>query len=288
MLDGLENIVAALSAADLSAAHGEPVVSPGSVDVGDFISLDDISSVLDHGLLQPPYAQLVMQSTRLPDGKLTATAKTSDGGAVSYFDGTRVSKALSDGYTLKLNQVHHWHRRTAAQVRSLEKHLPAAVKPFVFLTPAAEEALLPHRDASHVLVVQLEGRKEWSLWKPTAETRSSYGLDVDVANPAQHPVLCPGDVMYLPHGFPHAARAVGGPSLHITFTLTLPTPKTIVDTLLAEIDGRSRSSVQPYTGRADLIRDTTEGMRRAILEADNPAWFAGALARQRFEQESET
>jgi ribosomal protein L16 Arg81 hydroxylase len=265
----------------LGNPQAEPLVNRGAASPADYISLDDISLALAQGVLQVPYLQMVQQSRRVPGSELTTSARTSDGAAYEYIDGEKVTKALAAGYTLKLNQVHHWHRATDRQVGTLAANHPAEVKPFVFLTPAEERGLLPHRDASHVLVIQLEGRKEWTLWNPGAETRSSHGLDVDLENPLRELVLEPGDVMYLPHGYPHSARAVGGPSMHLTFTMSLPTPESLVAALLDSAADPAGDPLPSGRGRAELLGRAADDLLRTAAGLDADTWFTTALARQR-------
>ncbi|MDQ2873313.1 MAG: cupin domain-containing protein [Actinomycetota bacterium] len=258
-----------------------PLISCKVTSPTEYVSVDDISLALSKNILQAPYLQMMKESVRVPDRDLTSLVRTSRGETYNYIDAEKVSKALAAGYTIKLNQVHHWHQRTDEQVETLASKFPVEVKPFVFLTPAEERGVLPHRDAFHVLVIQLEGRKEWTLWNPGQESRSSYGLDVDLENPLRELVLDPGDVMYLPQGYPHSARAVGGPSLHMTFAMGLPTPDTLIDALL---DGAAKRSADPLPsgcGRAELLGWAARDLLRTAAELDSETWFATALARQR-------
>lgn len=267
----------------IDSPHGGPLLNPAAADPAEFITIDEISAALACGVLQLPYLQLVHQSRKLADEELVSVHRTSSGRRLASVDGDAVTRALVDGSTLKLNQVDHWHRRTERQVALLSKRYPVEVRPFVFLTPAEEHGLLPHRDASHVLVVQLEGRKEWTLWNPGPQTRSSYGLDVDLKDPLGQFTLEPGDVMYLPHGYPHSARAVGALSLHLTFTMALPTPLSLVGALLDATDTpEAAGSRLPRSGsRAELLDTATWTMLRTAAAFPADAWFDQALARQR-------
>jgi len=89
--------------------------------------------------------------------------------------------------------------------------------------------------------------------------------DVDPDSRSHTFVMEPGDVLYLPHGFPHVATARGGTSLHLTLTITEPTPADLVEALLTtfghEIGGRADDLLAPDDRQwfaADLIAELRE------------------------------
>ena len=209
------------------------VILRGAVDVDEFVSRAEIDAVLDRGLLRWPYFGVVHDGRRPALAEITETRLVQGREVTGLADGAKIREHLRRGATLKLNQLEDWHRRTRDQQRGIESVLPVESKAFLFLTPEDNTGMLPHRDASHVLVVQLEGRKEWRLYDPGPVARGDAGLDVDTATPPRVEVLEPGDVLYLPHAYPHAATAVGGWSMHVTFTLEQPQPATLARAALA-------------------------------------------------------
>jgi lysine-specific demethylase/histidyl-hydroxylase NO66 len=72
-------------------------------------------------------------------------------------------------------------------------------------------------------VVHLEGSKRWRVWEPLTRTRRPVraarvpmpSLD-ELGPPALDRMLRPGDVLYVPRGFPHAAETVDAASAHLT------------------------------------------------------------------------
>jgi hypothetical protein len=116
-------------------------------------------------------------------------------------DAERTKKLVAAGYTLKFQRL---------------EVLDAG-----FSTPAEAQGLQFHRDASHVVVVQLGGRKIWNIVRPTT-VNPDAGLEPEPDGEHIEFVLSPGDVMYLPHGWPHYARTESERSTHLTFTLSPP------------------------------------------------------------------
>ena len=114
--------------------------------------------------------------------------------------------------------------RLCAALRSRFLHVFAVM----YLTPRASRAVPAHSDDQDVLILQLAGEKEWTVYGSPIELPYSHeqlgkGMAVDRASlgePLLQTVLKPGGVLYLPRGFVHEARAnEAGSSLHITLTV---------------------------------------------------------------------
>ena len=79
--------------------------------------------------------------------------------------------------------------------------------------------------------MQVHGTKRWRVWEPdpavsqgSLPLNDAHTLPSKSAVPTTRPnatVLRPGDVLYIPRGWPHVAEAEGGdaPSIHMTMTL---------------------------------------------------------------------
>jgi hypothetical protein len=283
MAQSFDALVAGPGLAGIGSQEMRHLLHRKAVDPAECLSSDAVHRAIKECRIPFPYLQMVRRSIPVPAEELSVSARTCGraGERFAYVDAAKAATALADGRTMKLNQVHHWHRPTAAQAAVLAERFPVEVKTFAFLTPAEETGLLPHRDASHVLVLHLEGRKEWTLWNPGPQTRGSHGLDVDLENPLARLVLEPGDVLYLPHGYPHSARAVDGPSLHLTFTLGLPTPEALITVVRAHAAPASAPDPAPPPGRRALLDAAAEDLLRAARGLDPDRWFAAALEWQR-------
>ncbi|RCG26478.1 hypothetical protein DQ384_28970 [Sphaerisporangium album] len=134
---------------------------------------------------------------------------------------------------MKLNQLEDWHRPIRDLLREIEARVPAELKAYVFYTPCDNTGMLPHRDGSHVLALQVAGAKEWRIYDSPGDIDARPGLvDLDVDSHSHSFVMEPGDVLYLPHGYPHVASARGGTSLHLTLTITEPTPLDLIESLM--------------------------------------------------------
>lgn len=97
------------------------------------------------------------------------------------------------------------------------------VRANAYLTPARAQALDIHYDNHCVLVLQLRGTKRWQVFAPPVPlplARCEQPIARDVAGvPVMVTELSPGDVLYIPRGFPHVARTEADSSLHVTLSI---------------------------------------------------------------------
>ena len=132
-----------------------------------------------------------------------------------------------DGSSIIINKLDvHWPPvgRLCAALRSRFLHVFAVM----YLTPRDSRAVPAHSDDQDVFIVQVGGRKAWSVYGSPIELPYSHeqlgkGAPIDSAllgPPLLSAELEPGSVLYLPRGFVHEARATtGGCSLHVTLTV---------------------------------------------------------------------
>jgi hypothetical protein len=256
----------------------------GAVHPGDFISSAEIEQKLDFSLLRWPYFSLVHDGQNTAPRDYTCQRDVIGQKRTGFADAARIRQCMAQGASLKLNKLTDWHQPSRALRRALEDMLPVAVASYMFWTPADARGMLPHRDAAHVLAIQLEGRKQWNLYADPAQIASTAGLDVDSRAPTHCLVLEPGDVLYLPHGWPHDALALeGGRSLHLTFTLTEPTPEDLLEALLGHFSDGCTDLM--YRHHARTLEDKSTEVRQALVDAAArfpvEIWVATALAEMR-------
>jgi hypothetical protein len=94
-----------------------------------------------------------------------------------------------------------------------------------YITPPQNQGFAPHYDVHDVFVLQVAGRKRWTIHAPVVEAPLDNQpweqfRDEVAARAAEPPlidtVLEPGDALYLPRGTIHSAVAQGETSIHLT------------------------------------------------------------------------
>ncbi|WP_209318802.1 cupin domain-containing protein [Falsiroseomonas selenitidurans] len=183
-----------------------------------------------------------------------------DGGA----DLPNLFARFDAGATLVLSQFNQIHAPLARFCRGLEQVFLHAVQANIYLTPPGAQGFRRHYDTHDVLVLQVQGRKDWRIWPgqpfPNPTRRTPWQGGVEPLAEAVEVVLEPGDALYVPRGVLHdAATQDGEASLHITVGFMEPSFAAVL-----------RLAV-------DLLEESEPGLRAAF-----PTWRLaegpGALA----------
>lgn len=128
-----------------------------------------------------------------------------------------IYRAYQNGYSVVINGVHRTSAAIANLSRNLEGALHHRVGANLYLTPRCGQGFAPHVDTHDVFILQLHGVKHWHVGTPSK--------DLPLPGADRRPVelvdysdftLNPGDVLYLPRGFPHEAITSDSSSLHLT------------------------------------------------------------------------
>ncbi|MGP3937989.1 JmjC domain-containing protein [Nonomuraea sp. KM88] len=214
-------------------------------------------------MLRRPYFSVLKEGVWADPDRVTRTECVNGYEITGLANAAGIRAALAEGGTVKLNQMEDWHKPSRDLVAELGKRIPAEVKSYVFFTPRQSRGTRPHRDASHVLVVQLAGIKEWRLYATPEFIGAESGLiDVQLDACTHRFTMEPGDLLYLPHGWPHVPHTHDQDSLHLTLTLTEPGPLDLVEALLATFrednQGLMRQQARMY------VEDKAEAVAKAL------------------------
>jgi hypothetical protein len=117
-----------------------------------------------------------------------------------------VYELFDGGATIVLQSLHRFWPPLARFGRDLELALTHPVQVNAYITPPASRGLGVHHDEHDVFVLQVYGRKRWDVHDPDG----GPGDQLIVAE------LAPGDCLYIPQRFPHAAWTAETASVHLT------------------------------------------------------------------------
>lgn len=139
---------------------------------------------------------------------------------------------FSRGYSVVVNEMQDKWAPVQALSRRLAHETGFANYINMYVTPPDAVAFDPHWDCEDVLVLQLEGEKQWFLFAGGPELPYvQQGGRADTYNqlleqpgqPVRTLTLAAGDVLYLPRGWGHQAAARDQASMHLTIALRTPT-----------------------------------------------------------------
>jgi len=216
MKRGFDWTIAPVSRDDFFAHSYEKkhlVIRRGQADYySDLLSTGDIDWALTTLGLSVPEVNI----TRA-DATITAADFAYETGFVDPVAATRL---FADGATIILSNLQERLPKLADFCRALEKVFSARVQTNIYLTPAHSQGFKAHYDGHDVLVLQVEGTKEWRIYDtPVALPLADQGFDphdVPIGAETDRFLLEPGDMVYVPRGLTHDAVSTDQTSLHIT------------------------------------------------------------------------
>lgn len=206
----------------------QPLLSPADdLPAGGFAGLldaDAIDELVSKRGLRTPFLRLANTGTTLADRAFTAPGGVGAGIADQVSD-DKLVRLFADGSTLVLQALHRVWPPILEFCQQLAAELGHPIQANAYVTPPQNQGFSAHYDVHDVFVLQIEGEKQWQIHRPVLESplRDQPWNDRKsaVEKAAQDPplieaLLRPGDCLYLPRGYLHAATALGGVSTHLT------------------------------------------------------------------------
>ncbi|MEV4504820.1 JmjC domain-containing protein [Streptomyces klenkii] len=245
------------------------------------LSAADIDGLVDGGLLRVPYAALYSAAGPIPEERYCPPRLVAGRILDGCLDPVRVRSLIrEENATLQLRYVHHWHAPVRALTAGIGERLGRLAEAFVFQSHAGHPSAV-HRDDGDVLVIQLSGTKRWQVYGGPADPHWQPVPDADPGPVLLDTTVRPGEVLYVPDGFAHAACATGPePSLHLTVVLREARVRHLRDALGARLaadlalPARPLDDDQLTTAAAALLDHF-----RARLAGTTPESLVGAARR---------
>jgi ribosomal protein L16 Arg81 hydroxylase len=184
----------------------------------DLLSFTEIDLVVSTMGLSHPEVNVTRS-----DGNITPADFAYETGQI---DPVRVNQLYADGATVILSGLHERLPQLARYCRAMEAAMSARVQTNIYMTPPGNQGFNPHYDSHDVLVLQVQGTKEWRVYGTPIElplNDQGFERGMDVGEEVMRFLLEPGDTLYLPRGMAHDAVATDDTSLHITTGLMFRT-----------------------------------------------------------------
>lgn len=281
----------------------EPLLRPAA-DPGGFLDLLSEASVdelLGERGLRTPFLRVAKDGNTLGNAAFTAPGGIGAGIADQVSD-DKLTALFAGGSTLVLQALHRVWPPIIDFCQQLAADLGHPVQANAYVTPPQNQGFDDHYDVHDVFVLQVAGRKRWSIHTPVhpsplrdqpwTDRREAVRRGAD-ATPVIETVLGPGDALYLPRGYLHSATALGGVTVHLTLGIHSWTRYAVAEELvglalerLAD-DEEARGSLPLGTGldADELDAELVTAKLRAALDALDPADVATRLhARRRAAQ----
>ncbi|MYV40155.1 cupin [Streptomyces sp. SID1328] len=257
-------------------------------DFSDVFDAGAVDELLARRGLRTPFLRVAKNGTVLPE-----PSYTSPGGVgatiADQLDDTALWRLFADGATLVLQALQRTWAPAGELCAALSAELGHPVQANAYITPPQSQGFDDHYDVHDVFVVQIQGSKRWLVHEPVhrdpLRDQPWTGHRAAVADAAEGPayidtVLEPGDVLYLPRGWLHAARAKGEVSVHLTLGVHVWTryalAEQLAETALAALreDAWTRATLPlGADATAEVLDGVRERLTTALSDADPAPLF---------------
>lgn len=203
-----------------------------------------------------------------------------DGQSLPATHSERWWERLQQGATLIIDSVHERVPELEKLVAHIRQEIGYRSQINLYCSPAAQKGFNCHYDSHEVVILQIEGEKQWFIFPetvvfPVSTMRSSDQIPPDVP-PYLQCTLKPGDVLYIPRGHWHYAIACENscpdeysPSLHLTLGIDCQTGLDWMNWLVKELQHNSpwRENL-PVISSGDIttVKPHLETLRDCLIE----------------------
>ncbi len=256
-----------------------------------YFSLQEMDRALHTSRLRARDLKLFRDGTPIrPDlYTLPPKALSPDDTATDIVCADRASALFASGCTMTLTSVANFSSPAAELNRSLEAFFKCGINANVYLTPRGNQGFAVHYDTHDTLIIQISGRKHWLVYPPTSDLPLDHQYynrkeNKPQGEPMMELELKPGDLLYLPRGYCHEAKAHDDMSLHVTFGFfpaRWAQVLTSAITTAAETDVRLRRYASPGAAAAALAQILPEILTQQALEQSLATIQAGFLTERR-------
>jgi ribosomal protein L16 Arg81 hydroxylase len=179
----------------------------------------ELNQILEQHRLQPPRFRLFQDGKPVePSRYLSLRAE----GSPASLKSADLMNCLYAGATLVLDQVDELAPRVRELAADFEDVLRIYTTVNLYAGWRTQKGLDLHWDSQDTIILQLDGRKHWKVYRPTRLHPLKKDVDKP-SEPKEDPVwdgiLENGAMIYMPRGWWHVAYPVDEPSLHLTVTI---------------------------------------------------------------------
>ncbi|CAM5477926.1 hypothetical protein GCM10010329_30090 [Streptomyces spiroverticillatus] len=201
-----------------------PLLTRAASDFSDLFSPGAVDELIARRGLRTPFLRVAKNGTTLPEASFTSSGGV--GATITdQLDDTALWRAFADGATLVLQALQRTWQPLTDFTSALSTDLGHPVQANAYVTPPQNRGFDAHYDVHDVFVLQIAGTKRWVIHAPVhpdplrdqpwTDHRAAVA-EAAKGEPVIDTLLEPGDVLYLPRGWLHAAEAQGEVSVHLT------------------------------------------------------------------------
>jgi hypothetical protein len=267
----------------------------------DLLNPADADVLVEERSLRLPSFRVICAGSTLPTTSYTQAARMGQASVADLAHPGKVGELVAAGATLVLQGLHRTWEPLVCFCRALAGELGHPVQANAYLTPRQSQGFEFHYDTHDVFILQVTGRKAWVVHEPVfplplpdqpwpSRPESTTRSLPPPGEPHLDVILEPGDCLWLPRGWVHAARTEGDVSLHITLGVLTRTRHWLLRQIVEELAEEEgfRASLPPRfattgPGLAGSVREVAALFDAWAAAADVDA-TAGTVRRRHLEQ----
>jgi ribosomal protein L16 Arg81 hydroxylase len=226
-----DTLVSPLSAADFLSRHWERehvfVRRDRASYYQSLITAADLEKLISDSDARYPAIRLAKGGGYFPPEVYTRDVKHGDESFLGVPDVKKIADEYRRGATVALPAIHRTWKPLGLLCDALQARFDHPAHANVYITPGNAAGFTPHYDVHEVFVLQIAGKKRWSIYSPVIALPHRSQLFTPNAYGGQSPLveveLHAGDLLYLPRGFLHSTTTSDSFSAHVTVGITVYT-----------------------------------------------------------------
>lgn len=186
------------------------------------VTWSELSTILEQHRMTPPRLVLFKRGQQIDQQSYLEPESSF---RTEYRIRSQLITELQAGATLVLNHFDDFSTATQELAQELEWALRTGVHANLYAGWGSDNGFDLHRDEHDTLILQVLGKKRWTIHRPNEHQRSKIENDA-VLRPTDPPLwdsnLEDGSLLYIPRGWWHVAVPQNEPTLHLTMTIRNP------------------------------------------------------------------
>lgn len=166
-----------------------------------------------------PDIRLVKNGNILDEELITTLFTTKMNGTIKQVSPQKIWQHFNFGATIVLNAINNLDNNLFELANKLSEEFNCYVQINSYYSPINASGFNLHYDTHEVLILQINGKKEWYLAPATFQNPLAENHFSKVTSPTDlpyHLVMNPGDILYIPRGMWHCAKTTSQSSFHLT------------------------------------------------------------------------
>lgn len=251
--------------------------APGFYD--DALKTADIDVYFQNQHVSPGFLNVMLDGESCPPERWTYTLqKVSNNFTERQIDLKKLLKLFSQGATIIINSGETAFPSLIGLRRALESELKCFIQANIYITPPNSQGFAAHFDAHNVFILQIHGTKNWNLYETPIESpvraTSVESFGYERGEPQAAFEMQPGDLLYIPRGLVHCARAEKNASIHITIGPMVRNWSTLLKRLAKQADEDANfrrllpHGLNTENEQADFAAEFAEHLQKLIARTD--------------------